>query len=164
MFWSAYEDRMDEVGTAKCRAPVFTNPSSRLNLQLSLTKCTLVSEGPKHLNSLDNLRLLSEPEEQHFAFRKSSHLIKALNWCWVEMRSVSRWERPPLTSCLFSLHIKSTLLILGAIHPFSRPWSLIFKSTVSSLSHGLALTRCIHLIHWDRAEFLGCRNQCKTPS
>lgn len=47
----------------------------------------------------------------------------------------------------YSLHFKFTLLILGMTHLFSYLFSLIFESTVRSLSEGLALTRCIHIIN-----------------
>lgn len=118
-------------------------PKHELDLQAGLTRCTLASKGPKHPKNLTNLRLnLHELEEKHFPslWRSTS---EALNWCSVEMSSVCRWERSPLTCSLYSLHIKSTLFILGITHLFCHLWSLIFNSTVRSLSEGLARTRCI---------------------
>lgn len=79
--------------TAKRRVLIFTNQSFSLCLRVGLTRCTFVCKGPKHLNSLDNLSLnLYEPGEKHFALRKSSHQNKELNWYWVKINSVSRWE------------------------------------------------------------------------
>lgn len=73
--------------------------------------------------------------------------VKILSWCSVEISSVFRWERSSLTCSLYSLHIKSTSIILGTTHLFSHLWSLSFKSTVEVFEWGLALTRCIHIIN-----------------